>query len=141
MFKKDGNQDCNNNRPISLLPNVSKIFGKLIKDRLFKFLEKNKCLFSKQFGFRNKHSTYALIDITETIRKALDADEFACGIFLDFKKAFDMVNHKVLLKKLEHYGVRGHAVKWFNSYLIERKQYTSGNNVNSQIDEISFGVP
>ena len=126
MFKKDGNQDCNNNRPISLLPNVSKIFGKLIKDRLFKFLEKNKCLFSKQFGFRNKHSTYALIDLTETIRKALDADEFA---------------YKVLLKKLEHYGVRGHAVKWFNSYLIERKQYTSGNNVNSQIDEISFGVP
>ena len=93
MFKKDDNQDCNNYRPISLQPNISKIFEKLIKVRLLKFLEK-KCLFSKQVGFRNKHSTtHALIDLTETIRKALDDNEFACEVFLDFKKAFDMVNH------------------------------------------------
>ena len=105
-------------------------------------LEKSKCLFSKQFSFRNKHSTtHALIDLTETIRKALDNDEFACGVFLDFKKAFDTVNHKILLKKLERSGVRGHAVKWFSSYLPERKQYTSVNNMNSQIDDISYGVP
>ena len=62
-------------------------------------------------------------------------------IFLDFKKAFDTVNHEIPLKKLEHYGVRGHAVKWFSSYLAERKQYTSVNNMNSQIDDISYGVP
>ena len=130
VFKKDDNHDCNNYRPISLLPNVSKIFEKLIKDRLLKFLEKNKCLFSKQFGFRNKHSTtHALIDLTETIRKALDDDEFVCGVFLDFKMTFDMVNHE-----------RGHAVKWFSFYLTERKQYTSVNNMNSQIHDISYGV-
>ena len=142
VFKKEDNQDCNNYRPISLLPNISKVFEKLIKDRLSKFLEENKCLFSKQFGFRNKHSTtHTLINLTETIREALDNDEFACGVFLDFKKAFDTVNHKILLKKLEHYGIRGHAAKWFSSYLAERKQYTSVNNTNSQIDVISYGVP
>ena len=142
IFKKGDNQDCNNYRPISLLPNISKLFEKLIHNRLSKFLEENKCLFSKQFGFRNKHSTtHALIDITETVRKALDDNEFACGVFLDFKKAFDTVNHRILLKKLEHYGVRGHAIKWFTSYLTERKQYTTVNNTNSQIKDVSYGVP
>ena len=141
VYKKHDSLDCNNYRPISLLTNISKIFEKLIRDRLSKFLEESKCLFSKQFGFRYKHSTtHALIDLTETIRKAIDDDEFACGVFLDFKKAFDSVNHKILLKKLEHYGVRGHAVKWFSSYLAERKQYTSVNNMNSQIDDISYEV-
>ena len=67
---------------------------------------------------------HALIDLTETIKKALNDNRFACGVFLGFKKAFDMVNHKILLKKLEHYGVRGHTVKWFSSYLTERKQNT-----------------
>ena len=62
-------------------------------------------------------------------------------VFLDFKKAFDMVNNEMLLKKLEHYGVRGHAVKWFSSYSTEKKQYTSVNNMNFQIDDISYGVP
>ena len=82
-----------------------------------------------------------LIDLTETIRKALDDNEFACGVFLDFKKAFDTVNHKVLLKKLEQYGVRGHAIKWFTSYLSERKQYTTVSNMDSQINKTSYGVP
>ena len=70
---KDDTQDWNNYRPISLLPNISKLFEKLIKNRLSKFLEENKCLFSRQFGFRNKHSTnHTLTDLTETIRKAID---------------------------------------------------------------------
>ena len=135
ILKKDDSQDCNNYMSISLLPNISKLFEKLIKNRLSKFLGDNKCLFSRQFGFRNKHSTnHALIDLTETIRKALDDNEFSCGLFLNFKKAFDTVNHKILLKKLEHYGVRGHAIKWFKSYLSERKQYTAVNNVDSHME-------
>ena len=132
VHKKDDTEDCNNYRPISLLPNISKLFEKLIKNRLSKFLEENKCLFSRQFGFRNKHSTnHTLIDLTETIRKASDDNEFACGVFLDFKKVSDTVNHGILLKKLEHYGVRGHALKWFISYLTGRKQYTKVNNIDS----------
>ena len=111
------------------------------KSRLSKFLEENKCLFSRQFGFRNKHSTnHVLIDLTETIRKAIDDNEFACGVFLDFKKAFDTVNHEIL-KKLEHDGMRGHALKWLTSYLKGRKQYTKVNNIDSQITDISYGIP
>ena len=134
--------ECNNYRPISVLPNLSKIFEKLIQEILSKFLQSNKCLFLKQFGFRNKYSTtHALIDITETIRKAIDNGEFACGVFLDLQKAFDTVNHIILLKKPEHYGVRGHALKWFHSYLTNRKQFTRVDNTDSDIREVSYGVP
>ena len=137
IHKKDDTQDCNNYRHISLLPNISKLFEKLIENRLSKFLEKNKCLFSRQLGLRNKHSkTHALIDLTEAIRKAIDANEFVCGVFLDFKKVFDPVNHGILSKKLEHYGVRGHALKWFTSSLTDRKQYTEVNNIDSQITDM-----
>ena len=96
----------------------------------------------KTLWIQKQHSTtHALTDITETVRKALDDNEFACGVFLDFKKAFDTVNHRILIKKLKHYGVRGHAIKWFTSYLTERKQYTTVNNTNSQIKDVSYGVP
>ena len=78
-----------------------------------------------------------LTDLTETIRKAIDDNEFACGVFLDFRKAFDTVNHGLLLKKLEHYRVTGHALRWFTSYVIGRKQYTKVNNIDSQITDIS----
>ena len=82
--------------------------------RLSKFLDKFDCLYKKQFGFRNTHSTsHALISITEEIRKALDNNEFSCGVFLDFQKAFDTVNHKILIDKLHHYGVRGVTLSWF----------------------------
>ena len=134
--------ECNNYRPISLLPTLSKIFEKLVQTRLSKFIESNKCLFLKQFGFRYKYSTtHALTDITETIRKATDNGEFACGVFLDLQNSFDTVNHTILLKKLEHYGVRGHAFKWFHSYLTNRKQFTIVDNTDSDIREISYGVP
>ena len=81
---------------------------------LSKFLYKFDCLYKKQFGFRDAHSTsHALISIPEEIRKALDNNEFSCGIFLYFQKAFDTVNHKILIDKLHHYGVRGVTLSWF----------------------------
>ena len=95
-----------------------------------------------QFGFRANHSTFhALISLTEDIRQALDNNYFACGIFIDFQKAFDTVDHNILLKKLEHYGVRGLANDWFKSYLLDRKQYVSINGTDSNLADIQFGVP
>ena len=109
--------------------------------RLSKFLDKSDCLYKKQFGFRNSHSTsHALISITEEIRKALDNNEFSCGVFLDFQKAFDTVNHKILIDKLHHYGVRGVTFSWFELYLTNRIQQTIVNDTVSDRIEVTHGV-
>ena len=92
VFKKGSKLDVSNYRPISLLSNINKIFEKLMHDRVYKFLEETKSLYSLQFGFRSKHSTaHALIQITEKIKNALDNGNHACGVFIDLQKAFDTV--------------------------------------------------
>ena len=143
VFKNKGDpRQVNNYRPISLLSNINKIFEKLVYSRLYSFLELHECIFELQFGFRSKHSTnHALTSLTETIRDALDGSNFACGIFVDFQKAFDTVNHAILIKKLEHYGVRGRANDWFKSYLSNRSQYVSVNGFHSKSEIMKFGVP
>ena len=139
IIKKGDQQDCNNYRPISLLSNIGKIIEKLIHKGLFKFLNSNNCLFNYQLGFRNHHSTnHALISITEKIRKAIDDGKIACGVFLDFQKAFDTVDHDILLAKLEHYGIRGIPLKLFKTYLTERTQH---NKDISETLPINIGVP
>jgi retron-type reverse transcriptase len=79
--------------------------------------------------------------ITDKIQRAIENKEYACGIFLDLKKAFDTVDHKILLKKMEYYGVRGIANQWFSSYLINRKQFVSVGNAISEQKPITCGVP
>ena len=107
---KGSEQDKSNYRPIAILSNIDKIFEKLVHQRFVSFLEKNDAIFERQFGFREKHSTTQnLITITETIRKHLNGGEFSCAVFLDLQKAFDSVDHEILLKKMEHYGFRGKA--------------------------------
>ena len=106
---------------MSLLSNISKIFEKIIHVRLSVFLSTNNILYKKQFGFRNQHSTnHALIEITEKIKQGCYSGKFVCGVFLDFQKAFD-TNHDILLKKLEHYGIRDKSNKWLRSFLEGRK--------------------
>ena len=116
-YKKGDKLECSHYRPISLLPNISKIIEKKsIYIRLYKLLEKYSSRYKKQFGFRNSHSTnHALISITEKIKKSLDNNEYSCGVFLDFQKAFDTVNQKILLKKLHRYGITGITNEWFKS--------------------------
>ena len=110
--------------------------------RLYNFLSIHNCIYDLQFGFRNKHSTnHALLDLTEDIRKALDGNSFAVGIFIDLQKAFDTVDHKILLHKLGYYGIRGSANEWFRSYLTDRKQYVSINGVESKTTTMKYGVP
>ena len=114
VYKKESKSDFNNYRPISLLSNISKIFEKMMHIRLYNFLDASKELYHNQFGFRNKHSTtLALIEITEKIREACDKGLYTCGVYLDLKKAFDTVNHPILISKLNHYGIRGIANDWF----------------------------
>ena len=90
--------------------------------RIFKFLNDNNSIYPLQFGFRQKFSTtHALISLTEDIRKNLDEGNIGCGIFVDLQKAFETVEHDILLAKLEHYGIRGLANEWFRSYLSNRE--------------------
>ena len=134
--------DCDNYQPISLLSNISKIFEKMMHIQLTSFLNKNKVLSSFQFGFRKKHSTnHALISLTEMIRLALDNDQFVCGVFINLQKAFDTVDHKILLSKINHYGIKGIPYEWFKSYLTNRQQFTTVNNKQSELSSIEFGIP
>ncbi len=143
VFKNKGDQRLlPNYRPISLLSNINKIFEKLVHTRLYSFLELHECIYELQFGFRTKHSTnHALMSLTESVRSALDNSNFACGIFVDFQKAFDTVDHNILLHKLEHYGIRGIANNWFKSYLSNRNQYVSVNGFHSKTEVMKYGVP
>ena len=142
IFKKSDQQDCNNYRLISIFSNISKLIQKLLYNRFYKFLNRSKCLYNNQFGFRNRHSTnHALISITEKIRNALDDGKYVCGVFLDFQKAFDTVNHKILLSKLEHYGIRGMPLKLFQNYLMNRTQFVEINKKSSDVLPINYGVP
>ena len=131
-----------NYKPISLLPLFSKILEKMMYNRLLSFLNKCKIMNKNQFGFRNNHSTYmALLIMLENMRNALDNGECAIGIFLDFKKAFDTVNHDILLTKLYNYGIRGIALEWFKSYLSNTYQIVKYNNHESDPLKILCGVP
>ena len=119
---KGSNLDRGNYRPISLLSNINKIVEKLMYGRLHSFPSKHDCIYTNQFGFRKNHSTiHALISLTEHIRDSLDQNKLACGIFIDLQKAFDTVDHNILLDKLAYYGIRGVANDWFRSYLSNRQ--------------------
>ena len=129
-------------RPISLLSNFNKIIEKLMYNRLINYLGKLSIISDNQFGFRSKRSTiHALLLLTDKIQKAIDKGTYSCSIFLDLCKAFDTVNHNILLTKLEYYGIRGVAHAWFTSYLSDRKQFVSLHGTNSEYQTLTCGVP
>ena len=142
LFKKGNPERPSNYRPISLLSIFSKTCEKLMYKRIYSFLEVHNILYSLQFGFQKNHSIdHALVSLTESVKITLDNKRLGCGIFIDLQRAFDTVNHKILLSKLEHYGIRGCALEWFRSYLPDRKQYVSVNGKSSSSPTISCGVP
>ena len=143
IYKNSDNpMDMNSYRPISLLSNINKIVEKIMHNRMTSFLDKQNIIYAKQYGFRKNHSTiHALIKLTEYAKYAIDNNEFACGIFIDLKKAFDTVSHTILLKKLSHYGFRGTSNAWFKSYLTKRTQFVSINNQKSSKIVVEHGVP
>ena len=142
IFKGGNTQDLGNWRPISITPCIAKLIEKLVKKRLVSFLDKHNILSKYQFGYRSQHSTtHAILNICDNILNNFDAKKHTVSIFLDLSKGFDCVNHKILLKKLHHYGVRGVALEFFKSYLHDRKQFTTVNGVSSDWLPVMCGVP
>ena len=142
IYKKNDKTDPGNYRPVALLSIIDKVLEKLMYARVIKFLEQYKVLYKYQFGFRKNHSTVqAVIEIVDNIIEEIENNNLVAGIFLDLSKAFDVVDHKILLQKLEHYGIRGTCLKWFESYLTNRKQYTVVNGIKSNTEVVEYGVP
>ena len=128
-----------NYRPISVLNFFSKIFEKIMYNY---FINEHNILYSYQFGFRQTYSTnHAIITLVEKINEALYKGNIMIGVYIDLKKAFDTVNHNILLKKLYAYGIRGNVLKWFKSYLHNRQQFVYLNKAKSETKYVKCGVP
>ena len=121
IFKGENEQLVQNYRPISVLPFFSKFIEKIVATYVIEFLEDNSVFYNYQVGFRKSHSTsHAIITLVERVPKAIDMDKYVVAVFLDLKKAFDTVDHTILLRKLEQYGIRGkHSDGLRVTYLIE----------------------
>ena len=142
LFKSGDNDTFSNYRPVSLLSQFSKILEKIFYNRLESFINKQNILAEEQFGFRKSRSTSMAISLLiENLTDMNDEKKFTTGVFIDLKKAFDTIDHNILLKKLDHYGIRGIANSWIRSYLSERNQFVSLDDFNSSLMDITFGVP
>ena len=124
IFKSGRQSDLNNYRPISVLSAVSRIFEKVARDQLFEFLTANNLLSKNQFAYRKLHSTItSLLNVTDSWYSNVDRKNVNISLFLDLKKAFDTIDHDILLAKLQRYGICQKELEWFASYLTERQQY------------------
>ena len=142
IFKKGSKQLFSNYCPISVLPVISKVLEKIVHIQLSSFLNEYDIIKQNQLGFQEKKSTTAaILKFTDYILNSFDAKKHVIGIFLDLAKAFDTVDHKILLKKLDHYGVRDESYKWFESYLNDRQQFVTYNNNSSTYKPVSHSVP
>ena len=142
LFKTGSKSFVWNFRPISILPPLSKVFEKCLHSRLFEFLEFHKVLDINQFGFKAKCSTEnAVLKLCDELSSNFNTKSITCTVFLDLRKAFDTINHKILLQKLSFYGIRGVALKLFESYLESRSQYCIVNCTKSTKKLITCGVP
>ena len=131
LFKGGDPSDISNYRPILVLPCFLKIL-----ECLYKYLTTEKLLYSKQFGFQTGLSTeHAIVKLVDQIYKSFEKDHYTQGVFIDLSKAFDTVDHTILIRKLEMYGIRGINLAWFRSYLINRIQYIS---ITHDLDPVMF---
>ena len=142
VHKKDDIHQMENYRPISLLPSISKVFEKVVHHQIYLYFSRNNYLCSSQYGFRKHHSTeHAVLEIADRISSELDKGNTPLSIFLDLSKAFDTLNYNILLSKLEFYGIKDVALKWFNSYLSDRLQYVQIEHCSSNVVPVLIGVP
>lgn len=142
VFKAGETSHIENYRPISLLPVISKVLEKIVYSRLYKYVMKHNILTPAQYGFQENLSTdLAILELQDRVSKYMASGSWCLGVFLDLSKAFDTINHSILISKLEHYGIRGIALNWFRNYLSGRKQYTCAKNTDSDVYSIVCGVP
>ena len=142
LYKKGDRNLPENYRPISLISSLSKVFEKLLLKRMMSFCAKHKVLTSSQFGFRPKMScVQAIVKITEYLREQIDKKMTGQACFIDLKKAFDTLNHDILLHKLEEYGFRGKINEILKSFLEDRKQYVRLNEIETGKLIVQTGVP
>ena len=142
IFKAGDSALVTNYRPISVLSFFSKILEKIMYNHVLHFMDMHDIFYERQFGFREKHSTQqAIITLVDRITHSLDRGDIVISVFLDLKKAFDTVDHQILLKKLSAYGIRGNILQWFKSYLTDRSQYVIYDGKQSMTHNIKCGVP
>ena len=142
IHKSGSQKEVGNFRPITTLSLFSKIFEKLVHKRLSKFIAKYKLINENQFGFqKNKNTSDTILEFLDNFYDSINNDQHLLAIYLDFSKAFDTVNHDILMKKLFHMGFRGAIHSWLYTYLSNRKQYVAINDSTSKIYETNIGVP
>jgi exonuclease III len=142
VYKNGSRSEVSNYRPISLLKTFSKIYEKLMHKRIVSFMNSNESFYEMQFGFRAGRSCeHALLKAQSILLDSMNKNQVALLLFIDFSKAFDMVEYPILFKKLEHYGIRGTALAWIKSYLENRSQFVSVNGTDSTTTPLVYGVP
>ena len=142
LFKKNDPHIFDNYRPISLLSSISKTFEKVDFNQVYEYFTNNELFYNSQYGFRKLHSTeYASLELVDRISQYLDNGKLTVTVYLDLSKAFDTINHEILLKKLEYYGFTDTPLKWFRSYLHNRQQYVFFNGCCSTPKTLETGVP
>ena len=142
IYKKGDSQLLENYRPVSMLPIFGKLFEKIIYSRLYSFLMTKNIICGQQFGFRKHHSTSHAINYSvNLILDGIQSQKHVLGIFIDLSKAFDTINHGILLEKLCRYGIRGNCLELLKDYLTSRNQLVKFNGEKSNLGTIEFGVP
>ena len=142
LFKKGDPHTMDNYRPISLLPAISKIFEKTVFLQVYNYFNSNDLFYKSQYGFRTGHSTeLASLEFTDIIYQNLDRGKIPISVFLDLSKAFDTLDHSILLNKLQYYGIKGKSLDWFQSYLSNRCQFVDFDGTLSNVLPLTTGVP
>ena len=142
LFKKGDVTLLNNYRPISLLPCVSKIFERVLFNQLYEYFDRNNLLTQHQYGFRKNHSTeFAAMELIDRVANLLELGKIPFNLYIDLSKAFDVLNHDILLSKLEFYGLNELTIKLIKNYLSNRSQFCQYYDASSDIVHTNIGVP